>query len=159
MAERAHIEWPTYQRAARELDSRFHHPRTPVYDRLLSFGQVRCLVFGAYGEGSPDVHHFLRAAAQQRAARSWRRHGSRTQSEAYGVWLQVYRRDMGVAAVREHARLRLRRIPLIGVDRAVLRARGVQRHRLVVGQWEDGTRRDDFLAFQALGGGRAAGAA
>ena len=66
---------------------------------------------------------------------------------------------MGVAAVREHARLRLRRIPLIGVDRAVLRARGVQRHRLVVGQWEDGTRRDDFLAFQALGGGRAAGAA
>ena len=159
VAERAHVEWPAYQRAARELDSRFHHPRTPVYDRLLSFGQVRCLVLGAYGEGSPDVHHFLRAAAQQRASRSWRRQGSRTQSEAYGVWLQVYRRDIGVAAVREHARLRLRRVPLIGVDRAVLRARGVQRHRQVVGQWEDGTRRDDFLAFQAFGGGLGAGAA
>ena len=66
---------------------------------------------------------------------------------------------MGVAMVREHARLRLRRVPLIGVDRAVLRARGVQRHRQVIGQWEDGTRRDDFHAFQALGGGRAAGAA
>ena len=66
---------------------------------------------------------------------------------------------MGIAAVREHARLRLRRVPLIGVDRAVLRARGVQRHRQVIGHWEDGTRRDDFLAIQVLGGGRAAGAA
>ena len=89
VAERAHLEWPAYQRAARELDTRFHHPRTPVYDRLLSFGQVRCLVFRSYGEGSPDVHNFLRAAAQQRATLSWRRQGARTQSEAYGIYLST----------------------------------------------------------------------
>ena len=74
---------------------------------------------------------------------------------------------MGVAAVREQARLRLKRVPFIGVDRAALRARGTQRHRTVVGHWEDGTRRDDFYAMQSLGalaaaslgGARAAGAA
>lgn len=167
VAERAHTEWPAYQRAARDLDNRFHHPRTPVYDRLQSFGQLRCLVFGAYGEGSPDVHHFLEAAALQRASTSWRRQGSRSQSEAYGIYLQMYRRDMGVAAVREQARLRLKRVPFIGVDRAALRARGTQRHRTVVGHWEDGTRRDDFYAMQSLGSlaaasledARAAGAA
>lgn len=38
--------------------------RHRVMDRLLSHGQVRALVFGAHGEGSPDVHHCIEASAR-----------------------------------------------------------------------------------------------
>ena len=105
----------TYQRSARELDTRFYAPpQTPVHDRLLSFGQIRCLVFGAYGEASPDVHHSITAAATRRAQRSWRHLGARSQHEARAFFLQGYRRDVGMAVVREHARVRLARVPFIG---------------------------------------------
>ena len=154
VAHRAHLEWAAYQRAARDLDTRFHAPRTPIHDRLMSFGQLRCLTFGAYGEGSPDVHHCIHAAARQRATSSWRSLGARTHAEAYTIWVQTYRRDVGLAIVREHARLRLHRIPFIGVPRAALRARQGQRDRVVRGEWADGGRREDFFAVQGQDGMR-----
>ena len=153
MADRAHREWTTYQRSARELDTRFYAPpQTPVHDRLLSFGQVRCLVFGAYGEASPDVHHCITAAATRRAQRSWRHLGARSQHEARAFFLQSYRRDVGMAVVREHARLRLARVPFVGVPRDVVQARGVQRRREQVrGTDAAGGRADQFFAHQARG--------
>ena len=153
MAGRAHQEWSTYIRAARELDTRFFAPpQTPVYDRLLSFGQIRCLVFGAYGEASPDVHHSIAAAASIRAQRSWRTLGARSQQESRAFFLQTYRREVGMAVVREHARLRLARVPFIGVPRDVLRARPVQRRREHVrGTDAAGGRADQFFAHQAHG--------
>ena len=65
VAERAHRVHPDYLRAARSLDTQFYAaPATPVMDRLMSHGQVRALVFGAHGEGSPDVHHCIEASAR-----------------------------------------------------------------------------------------------
>ena len=52
--------------------------RHRVMDRLLSHGQVRALVFGAHGEGSPDVHHCIEASARQRARQMWRGFGVRS---------------------------------------------------------------------------------
>lgn len=150
VAHRAHREWATYTRSARELDTRFHAPRTPVYDRLCSFGRVRCLVFGAYGEASPDVHHCIRAAARRRAEREWRLLGARTEAEAYACFMQQYRRDVGLAAVREHARLRLSRVPFIGVSHEVVAARGDQRRRAPVRYARDASA---FYAFQARADG------
>ena len=145
MAERAHQEWSVYQRSARELDTRFHAaPRTPVMDRLLSFGQVRVMAFGAYGEGSPDVHHALTAAARAHAETTWRVFGARTRDEAYSYWLQRYRRDMGMAVVREMARHRLRRVPFIGVQRRFVEER-LRAHR----PFGDRGRIGDFFAHQA----------
>ena len=77
----------------------------------MSHGQVRALVFGAHGEGSPDVHHSIEASARQRARQTWRSFGARTEEEAYGYWVQQFRRLMGVTIVREFARLRIQRVP------------------------------------------------
>ena len=81
------------------------------------------MVFGAHGEGSPDVHHSIEASARQRARQMWRGFGARTEEEAYGYWVQQFRRLMGVTIVREFARLRIRRVPFLGVPREFVRDR------------------------------------
>ena len=84
---------------------------------------MRALVFGNHGEASPDVHHFIAAAARKLARSTWVRLGARSEDEAYGCHVQRFRRDVGIAVAREFARYRLLRVPLIGVPRAVVRDR------------------------------------
>ena len=42
-----------------------------MLDRLNQHGRVRALVFGNHGEASPDVHHFIAAAARKLARSMW----------------------------------------------------------------------------------------
>ena len=121
VAERAHQVWGEYQRHARRLDEA-HSPAgtTPVYDRLVAMGQTRGLVFGQYGEASPDVHEVLGHAATATAQRVWRLMGARSADEARGFVMQQLRRRLGVVAVREMARHRLHRLAYIGTPRGVV---------------------------------------
>ena len=131
------------------LDNQFYAaPLTPVLDRLNQYGKVRALVFGNYGEASPDVHHCITAAARQRAEQTWRRYGARSEDEAYGFWLQRFRRDIGMAAVREFARYRVLRVPLIGMPREIVRSRN-QGRREARAVPLDGAMQADFFAHQA----------
>ena len=123
------------------------HQRHRVMDRLLSHGQVRALVFGAHGEGSPDVHHCIEASAQQRARQTWRGFGAHTEEEAYGYWVQQFRRLMGVTIVREFARLRIRRVPFLGVPREFVRDRARGR-RVVQEVPAHGRHAGDFFGHQ-----------
>ena len=91
------------------------------------------------------MHHCIRAAARRRAEREWRLLGARTEAEAYSCFMQQYRRGVGLAAVREHARLRLSRVPLIGLSHEVLAARDRPR-RAPVRHARDASA---FFAYQA----------
>ena len=62
-------------------------------------------------------------SATRLARRHWRSMGARTESEARSFYVARLRRRMGVAAVREFARRRLRRMPYVGVPRAVVEQR------------------------------------
>ena len=62
----------------------------------------------------------------------WRGFGARTEEEAYGYWVQQFRRLMGVTIVHEFVRLRIRRVPFLGVPREFVRDRA--RGRRVVAQ-------------------------
>ena len=74
--------WHEYQRHARELDTRFSPAgQHPILSLLQSHGRTRGLVYGAYGEGSADVHALIAKAAEARAAILWREAGARTASE------------------------------------------------------------------------------
>ena len=149
VALRAHRVHPDYRAKAGGLDNQFYAaPLTPVLDRLNQYGKVRALVFGNYGEASPDVHHCITAAARQRAEQTWRRYGARSEDEAYGFWLQRFRRDIGMAAVREFARYRVLRVPLIGVPREIVRSRN-QGRREARAVPLDGAMQADFFAHQA----------
>ena len=133
MAERAHQVSGEYLRAARQADRQYSAPDTsPILDRLRSFGQTRGLVFGAYGEASPDVHALLTVAADGLAARQWGDMGARTQEEARSFIISSLRRRLGLVICREFARHRIRRVPYIGVPRAVVERR-MQRGQLIGG--------------------------
>ena len=133
MAERAHRCAGEYLSAARAADRQYSAPGTnPILDRLRSFGQTRGLAFGAYGEASPDVHALLTVAADGLAARQWRDMGARTQEEARSFIVSSLRRRLGLVICREFARHRIRRVPYIGVPRAVVERR-MQRGQLIGG--------------------------
>ena len=72
-----------------------------------------------YGEASRDVHTLIHIAAQRLATKHWRLLGARSQGEVHGFYVAQLRRRMGVTAVREFARHRLRRAAYVGVPRAV----------------------------------------
>ena len=95
---------------------------SPILDRLASYTPTRALVFGHYGEGSRDVHALVRAVAEERASRVWRLWGARSQQEALSFLVAATRRVVGVTALREMARHRLRRLPQVGVPRARVEA-------------------------------------
>ena len=139
----------------------FHGGNTnPILDRLRSFGQTRGLAFGAYGEASPDVHALLTVAADGLAARQWRDMGARTQEEARSFIVSSLRRRLGLVICREFARHRIRRVPYIGVPRAVVERR-MQRGQLIGGPQARVplyVPYADFFQYQA-GAGRLAGRA
>ena len=97
------------------------------------------------------MHSVISLAADEAARGGWARMGARTESEARAFFLQSFRRRIGVGVVREFARHRLLRAPMVGASSDVLRAQvprplsaGAQRSHL------------EFYAFQAYapqGGG------
>ena len=71
-----------------------------------------------------------------------------SEEEAYGCYVQRFRRDVGIAVAREFARYRLLRVPFVGVPRAVIRDRhaGRREARAVPAQ---GPMQADFFRHQA----------
>ena len=152
---RAHEVHGEYRSHAHRLD-REHSPAgtTPIYDRFVALGDTRGLAFGAYGEASGDAHHLISHAADVAARDVWQAYGARCESEVRGFLMQRLRRRVGVLLVRENARHRLRRLPVIGVPRVVLERR--QQHGRLGGR--HGLRQpgrlgglgiDDFYRYQA----------
>ena len=97
----------------------FHPPGVPRWDgappgpvrRLLdTFQPVRGLCFGAYAETSPAVDKLLKAVAEHASARTWRELGARCAKEAKAHYVSSLRRNLGVSAMRENARLVLYRV-------------------------------------------------
>ena len=93
------------------------------------------------------MHHSIEASARQRARQTWRSFGAHTEEEAYGYWVQQFRRLMGVTIVREFARLRIRRVPFLGVPREFVRDRGRGR-RVVQEVPAHGRHAGDFFGHQ-----------
>ena len=86
----------------------------PVLQKLLSFGRVRGLVFGVWGEASRDVEQLLGQLARQGAKQKWRQMGCIGEEQAVGCLAWLLRRRWGLTAVRECARLKLERLAFVG---------------------------------------------
>jgi hypothetical protein len=111
-----------YRRKARKLDelseTRRHNggSTSAVAGTLHALGKVRGLVFEQYGEASEDVHALLRAAAKAAALSAGRQQGapSGDAPRLAALFASQLRRAWGLSVVREMARHRLIRLPLIG---------------------------------------------
>ena len=169
MAERAHRCAGEYLRAerahrcARRTGSTARQAPTPSSTGCARSARARLthgLAFGAYGEASPNVHALLTVVADGLAARQWRDMGARTQEEARSFIVSSLRRRLGLVICREFARHRIRRVPYIGVPRAVVERR-MQRGQLIGGPQARVplyVPYADFFQYQA-GAGRLAGRA
>ena len=117
--------------------------------KLLSYGTVRGLVFGAWGEASPEVHHLLSLLARQGARAKWRSMGCPDEASAVGCLAWLLRRRWGMTALREHARLKLDRLAYVGRGAASAADRrlrsemehAARAHLLQSRQWFDRRRR------------------
>ena len=70
---------------------------TPIFHRVLSFGQTRGLAFGQYGEASPDVHALLTndvIAAGRMVEQLWHKLGARRAKEARSFIVASLRRRL-----------------------------------------------------------------
>ena len=82
--------------------------------KLRTYDPFRGLVFGAWGEASPDVELLLSLAASTGAQRHWRSMGSSDEGTAKGILAWMLRRRWGLTALRENARLKLERLEYVG---------------------------------------------
>ena len=118
VARRARGLHSEYVGSARHLDTRHNGTAPgddgPVTRKLLSYGVVRGLVFGAWGEASPDVERLLSTLARAGARHRWRAMGSTDEASAIGCLAWLMRRRWGMAALRENARLKLDRLSWVG---------------------------------------------
>ncbi len=117
VARRARALPSEYATKARTLDRRFCHTLEgsvgPVEARLRAYDPVRGLVFGAWGEASPDVERLLTVFATRGADRHWREMGSTNALEARGVLAWLLRRRWAMVALRENACLKLERMEYV----------------------------------------------
>ena len=86
----------------------------PVGRKLQSYGRVRGLVFGAWGEASSDAHDLLSQLAKQGARYMWRDMGCPDEAAAVGCLAWLLRRRWGMVGLRENARLKLDRLAYVG---------------------------------------------
>ena len=116
-----------YQTKALRLDHR--HCGTPegtpgpVTQKLASYGRIRGLAFGAYGEASQDVHDLVSILAVNCASRQWVRMGSRDPEEAAATLKRSLYRSWGLMAMRSQARLKLAGLSHVGAGASAARAR------------------------------------
>ena len=107
-----------YANKAREVDRRYcdtlEGDTGPVTTHLRSFGDVKGLVFGAWGETSPDVERLLALLARRGAALHWRALDCQDENAAKGILAWMLRRRWGLTALRECARLKLERLAFVG---------------------------------------------
>ena len=105
-----------YTRAARMLDAKYCATLPgqvgPVSTKLLSYGQIRGLVFGAFGEVSAGVRELVEIAAKAGALRHYRSMGASSVNQAASALKGRYRRELGLAALREQVHLKLKHLDL-----------------------------------------------
>ncbi len=164
---RDHLVWPEYLAHARRLDrerdavAMQQHGRPPAHaieQRLRSYTQTRGLVFGQFGEASPDVHGLIAAAADTQSRQQWRSMGARSATEYRAFLISRMRRRVGMAAMQGMARHRIARAPYVGVPRRAVVERGARRARDGRGPWAPAPEHFDFYQYQARGPQEAAGA-
>ena len=118
VARRARALPSEYLGKAREADRRFCGTSAgevgPVERKLRSFGEVRGLVFGAWGEASPDVERLLGTLADIGSQRHWRAMRCPDAAAAKGAIAWLLRRRWAFAALREAARLKIERLEHVG---------------------------------------------
>ena len=97
----------------------------PISQKLASYGNLQCLVFGAFGEASPDVHELVQVLASAHASRHWGMLRGRDPQDAAAICARSLYRSWGMMAVRGQARVKLTGMGHVGNGAAAAASRRV----------------------------------
>ncbi len=86
----------------------------PLQRRLESYGTLVCLVSGAWGEGSSDLHGLVQTIAEARLEKQGLARGRQGSEAELGVLVGQVRRALSTTAVRAQAELLLNRLSNLG---------------------------------------------
>ena len=107
-----------YAAKARRVDQQFCSTARgavgPVEAKLRTFDPVRGIVFGTWGEASPEVERLVHIFSSSGAAKHWRSMHAASPAEAKGGLAWLLRRRWAMTALRENARLKLERLQFVG---------------------------------------------
>ena len=109
-----------YRRKARKVDesvsTQAHQVdgKGPVERRLDEFGDLIGLCFGAWGEGSEDVHKLIAAIAESRLASQGLQRGSPGSKQELGLITGQIRRRLSLAVIKAQTSCLLARLHQVG---------------------------------------------
>merc|ERR1711965_50523 len=116
-----------YRAPEEQVESGLRGPVLAAYEDavgVMDGGRMHGLAVGPWQDCSEEVEALAGEAADAMAARHWRLMGSRTQTEARGVFMQHVRRRWSAAFWRSWRALMHARLPCIGAATSdVLRSR------------------------------------
>ena len=107
----------SYRRPLRKLDVQHHSTAPgetgPLVQLLDSFGELQCLVAGAWGEGSLHLHSLIQTCAESRVAHLIRTSGKQEMEGKHSGLVAQYRRLVSTCVVRGQAQCLLSRVSAI----------------------------------------------
>ena len=103
-----------YCRKARETDRVPEGVKGPVERKLEGFGDLLCLVVGAFGEVSEDFHFLINSLAEATVQKSELRRGQVSREGELSVITGEYRRLVSLAGVKAQAECLLARLNQVG---------------------------------------------
>ena len=128
-----------YHAKAKKIDSRFNNHSGnspgPVSLKLSSFGRVRGLVCGAFGEGSPDLHRLCDKIAETAASTKYQDLVALTIKDAKSRASNYVYRAVGIEMMRGTAALKSYRMGMILAGSSSAKAAAARR-RWSKQQWE-----------------------
>ena len=135
-ADRRARELPgTYRRPLERLDQQVRGTAPgetgALVARLQSFGDLMCLVAGAWGDCSKDLHNLVQICAESKVEHICRSTGRPELEGQLSVIVSQYRRLLSTCIVRAHAQCLISRIGVISPQ-----AREAARRREVAGRVE-----------------------
>ena len=88
----------------------------PVAAHMMTFGRIRGLVFGSYGEWSEDVDDLVRMCAKAIADKQWQISGMASPNEAYGLFKNYIFKKLAILSLKSVADLLYARREALGSD-------------------------------------------
>ena len=137
-----------YKKKLAPLDARFHGTQDgqsgPLVRRLESFGRVKGLVVGPWGDCSKDMHSLIKVLGETKVAARARARGRQSSDNELGVVIAQIRKYLSTAFVRAQGLCLINRLCFLGEGAKAAAGRRDLARRLEVSR-----KRDMMAHYQA----------
>ena len=137
-----------YKKKLVPFDRKFHNTPDgqtgPLVRRLESYGKLKSLVVGPWGDGSKDLHKLVKTLGEVKVAKQARDTGREASDKELGVIISQIRKYLSTSFVRAQSLCLINRLAHLGEG-----AKAAAGRRSLARKLEVGRRREREASFQA----------